>query len=112
MVACVHVARILPGKREEFVRQLKEGFEAGREGLRALGFTRVVSFTTPEASAGGEALLVTVYEADDPSVVERFYSLQPVIEQERRAHGVLVAPHDHDAVPNNVAFVDIDLRTP
>ena len=112
MVACVHVARILPGKREEFVRQLKEGFEAGREGLRAVGFTRVVSFTTPEASAGGEALLVTVYEADDPSVVERFYQLEPVIEQERRNHGVLVAPHDHDAVPKNVAFVDMDLRSP
>ena len=112
MVACVHVARILPGKRDEFVRQLKEGFETGREALRAFGFTRIVSFTTPEASAGGEALLVTVYEADDPSVVERFYTLQPVIEQERRAHGVLVAPHDHEAVPKNVAFVDIDLRTP
>ena len=110
MVACVHVARILPGKKDEFVHQLKEGFEAGREALRALGFTRIVSFTTPEASAGGEALLVTVYEADDPSVVERFYQLEPVIEQERRAHGVLVAPHDHQAVPKNVAFVDIDLR--
>jgi len=112
MVACVHVARILPGKREEFARQLKESFEAGREALRAVGFTRVVSFTTPEASAGGEALLVTVYEADDPSVVERFYQLEPVIEQERRNHGVLVAPHDHDAVPKNVAFVDMDLRSP
>jgi len=110
MVACVHVARILPGKRDEFVRQLKEGFETGREALRAFGFTRIVSFTTPEASAGGEALLVTVYEADDPSVVERFYTLEPVIEQERRAHGSLVVPHDHDAVPKNVAFVDIDLR--
>ena len=110
MVACVHVARILPGKRDEFVRQLKEGFETGREALRAFGFTRIVSFTTPEASAGGEALLVTVYEADDPSVVQRFYTLEPVIEQERRAHGSLVAPHDHDAVPKNVAFVDIDLR--
>jgi hypothetical protein len=111
MVACVHVARILPGKREEFARQLKEGFEAGREALHALGFTRVMSFTTPEVSADGEALLVTVYEADDPSVVERFYQLEPVIEQERRAHGVLVAPHGHEAVPKNVAFVDIDLRT-
>jgi len=110
MVACVHVARILPGKRDEFARQLKESFEAGRDGLRALGFTRVVSFTTPEVSAEGEALLVTVYEADDPSVVERFYQLEPVIEQERRNHGVLVAPHDHDAVPKNVAFVDLDLR--
>ena len=69
MVACVHVARILPGKKEEFVRQLKEGFEAGREALKAFGFTRIVSFTTAEASADGEALLVTVYEADDPSVV-------------------------------------------
>ena len=112
MVACVHVARILPGKKDEFVRQLKEGFEAGREALKAFGFTRIVSFTTPEASAGGEALLVTVYEADDPSVVERFYQLEPVIEQERWAHGVLVAPHDHEAVPKNVAFVDLDLRSP
>jgi hypothetical protein len=110
MVACVHVARIMPGKRDEFARQLKESFEAGRETLKAVGFTRVVSFTTPEASADGEALLVTVYEADDPSVVERFYQLEPVIEQERRNHGVLVAPHDHDAVPKNVAFVDMDLR--
>ena len=110
MVACVHVARILPGKRDEFARQLKESFEAGRDGLRALGFTRVVSFTTPEVSAEGEALLATVYEADDPSVVERFYQLEPVIEQERRNHGVLVAPHDHEAVPKNVAFVDLDLR--
>src|SRR3972149_3977546 len=112
MVACVHVARILPGKKEEFVHQLKGGFEAGREALRALGFTRIVSFTTPGASAGGEALLVTVCEADLPAVVERFYALEAVIEQERRAHGVLVAPHGHDAVPKNVAFVDIDLRTP
>src|SRR3990170_2540000 len=101
MVACVHVARILPGKKDELVRQLKEGFEAGREALRALGFTRIVSFTTPEASAGGEELLVTVYEADDPSVVERFYTLEPVIEQERRAHGVLVAPHDPRAGPKH-----------
>ena len=110
MVACVHVARIMPGKRDEFARRLKESFEAGREALRAVGFTRVVSFTTPEVSAGGEALLVTVYEAEDPSVVERFYQLKPVIEQERRNHGVLVAPHDHEAVPQNVAFVDMDLR--
>ncbi len=110
MVACVHVARILPGKREEFARQLKESFQAGREALRAVGFTRVVSFTTPETSAEGEALLVTVYEADDPSVVERFYQLEAVVEQERRNHGVLVAPHDHEAVPKNVAFVDMDLR--
>jgi hypothetical protein len=109
MVACVHVARILPGKRDEFAQQIKSGMEAGRDALRALGFSRVVSFTTPEASAAGEALLVTVYEADDPAVIERFYSLDAVRRQEERAHGVLVAPHDHDVVPDNVAFVDLRL---
>ena len=111
MVACVHVAKILPGKREEFMRQLKEGFETGREALRAFGFTRIISFTTPEVAGDGDGLLVTVYEAEDPSVVERFYKLEPVIQQEARAHGVLVAPHDHEAVPKNVAFVDLDLRS-
>ena len=111
MVACVHVAKILPGKKEEFMQQLKEGFETGREALRSFGFTRIVSFTTPEVVGDREALLVTVYEAEDPSVVERFYKLEPVLQQEARAHGVLVAPHDHEAVPNNVAFVDMDLTS-
>ena len=111
MVACVHVAKILPGKREEFVNQLKEGFETGRVALRSFGFTRIVSFTTPEVAGDGEALLVTVYEAEDPSVVERFYKLEPVLQQEARAHGILVAPHDHEAVPKNVAFVDMDLTS-
>ena len=111
MVACVHVAKILPGKKDEFLRQIKEGFEAGREGLRAFGFRRIVSFFTPEVIDGGDGLLVTVYEADDPSVVERFYRMEPVIQQERRAHGVLVTPHNHDAVPQNVAFLDLDLRS-
>ena len=111
MVACVHVAKILPGKREEFRQQLKEGFEAGREALRAFGFTRIVSFTTPEVTGDEGGLVVTVYEAEDPSVVERFYKLEPVLQQEARAHGVLVAPHDHNAVPRNVAFVDMDLTS-
>jgi hypothetical protein len=110
MVACVHVARILPGKREEFKAQLKEAFEAGREGLKAFGFTRIVSFVTPEATDDDGGLLVTVYEADDPSIVERFYQMEPVVQQEAMAHGVLVRPHDHAAVPKNVAFVDLDLR--
>jgi hypothetical protein len=109
MVACVHVARILPGKREEFTRRVRETFEGNRDGLRALGFRRILSFTTPEVAQDSDALLVTVYEVDDPSVVERFYSLEPVIEEERRNHGVLVAPHEHDAVPRNVAFIDLDL---
>ena len=109
MVACVHVAKILPGKKDEFLRQIKEGFEAGREGLRAFGFRRIVSFFTPEVVDGGDGLLVTVYEADDPSVIERFYALEPVRQQEQRAHGVLVAHHDHDAVPGNVAFLDLRL---
>ncbi len=111
MVACVHVAKILPGKREEFTRQLKEGSETGRDGLRAFGFTRIISFTTPEVVEDGDGLLVTVYEAEDPSVVERFNKLEPVMQQEARAHGVLVAPHDHDAVPKNVACVALDLRS-
>ena len=111
MVACVHVAKILPGKREEFRRQLQEAFETGRDGLRAFGFTRIISFTTPEVAEDGDGLLVTVYEAEDPSVVERFYKLEPVLQQEAQAHGVLVAPHDHEAVPKNVAFVDLDLRS-
>ncbi len=111
MVACVHVARILPGQKDDFLRQIREGFEAGKDGLRAFGFKRIVSFFSPEVVGGDNAdgLLVTVYEADDPSVVERFYQLAPVLQQEARAHGVLVAPHDHDAVPRNVAFLDLDL---
>ncbi len=111
MVACVHVAKILPGKKEEFMQQLKEGFETGREALRSFGFTRIVPFTTPEVVGEREALLVTVSEAEDPSVVERFYKLEPVLQQEARAHGVLVVPHDHEAVPKNVAFVDMDLTS-
>jgi hypothetical protein len=110
MVACVHVAKVLPGKKDEFLNQIKEGFETAREGLRAFGFTRVLSFWTPEVASDGDGLLVTVYEAEDTSVVERFYKLEPVIQQEQRAHGVLVAPHDHETVPRNVAFVDLDLR--
>jgi hypothetical protein len=109
MVACVHVARIMPGKKDEFREYIKRGFEAGREALRQFGFTRVASFVTEEASEDGSALLVTVYEANDPSVVERFYGLEGVIRAEEQAHGVLVRPHNHDAVPKNVAFLDMDL---
>ncbi|MCH7577463.1 MAG: molybdopterin molybdotransferase MoeA [Chloroflexi bacterium] len=39
------------------MQQLKEGFETGREALRSFGFTRIVSFTTPEVVGDGEALL-------------------------------------------------------
>jgi len=109
VVACVHVAKILPGKKDEFTRQMRAGFEANPEALRAFGFRRIVSFTTPETAGDGEALLVTVYEVDDPSVLERFYAMDAVRQQEERAHGVLVVPHDHDAVPNNVAFLDVRL---
>jgi hypothetical protein len=109
MVACVHVARILPGKREEFAAQVQEGMGSNPEAMKALGFKRILSFTTPEASPEGESLLVTVYEVDDPSVLERFYGLEAVQQQEARAHGVLVADHDHDVVPRNVAFLDMRL---
>ena len=110
MVACVHVAKILPGKRDEFVGQIQKAFEANPEGLRSFGFQRIVSFTTAETTADGHELLVTVYEVDDPSVVERFYGLEAVVQQEERAHGVLVSPHDHEAVPKNVAFLDVRLN--
>ena len=110
MVACVHVARILPGKRDEFAQRVKEGLEANPEALRAFGLTRVLSFTTPEASPEGESLLVTVYEADDPSVIERFYALEGVQQQEAKNHGVLVADHGHAVVPQNVAFLDLRLE--
>ena len=43
--------------------------------------------------------------------MERFYKLEPVIQQEARAHGVMVVLHNHEAVPKNVAFVDLDLRS-
>jgi hypothetical protein len=108
MVACVHVARILPGKKDDFVQRIKDGFGANPQALRALGFQRITSFTTAEL---GDELLVTVYEVDDPSVLERFYSLQPVVDQEEQAHGVLVAPHDHDLVPRNAAFLDVRTET-
>ena len=110
MVACVHVARILPGKQEQFVEQVKAGFETNPEALRAFGFRRITSFTTPETAADGESLLVTVFEVDDPAVLERFYALEPVQQQEARAHGVLVAEHDHAVVPHNVAFLDLRLE--
>jgi hypothetical protein len=110
MPACVHVAKILPGQREEFTKRLKTGFEAGREALKAFGFTRIISFVTPEVAEDGDGLLVTVYETDDPEVVKRFYETEWVIQAERAAHGVLVQPHDHDSVPQNIAFVDLDLK--
>lgn len=109
MVACVHVAKILPGKKDEFVQQIQQAFQQNPDALRGLGFQRIVSFTTAEASEEGHELLVTVYEVDDPAVLERFYALEPVVQQEKQAHGVLVAPHDHDAVPKNVAFLDLRL---
>ena len=69
MVACVHVAKILPGKKDEFCRQVKEGLEANPEALRAFGFQRIVSFVTPETADDSGGLLVTVYEVDDPAVL-------------------------------------------
>ena len=110
MPAYVHVAKILPGQKDAFLRRIKDGFEAGRDGLRSFGFTRITSFFTPEAADGADGLLVTIYEADDPSVVERFYQMPAVVQQEEQAHGTLVMPHNHDAVPHNVPFLELDLR--
>lgn len=109
MPSFVHVARIMPGQREAFKKYVKDGFEAGRDGLKSLGFTRITSFVTPEATDSDGGLLVTIYEAKDASVVKGFYALQPVIQQEERAHGTFVTPHDHDAVPFNTPFIELDL---
>ena len=52
---------------------------------------------------------MVIYEADDASVIEGFYSNPAVIAAEERNHGTLVTPHDHDAVPANVPFLTLDL---
>jgi hypothetical protein len=106
----VHVAKILPGGREEFLGQIKAAFESAGDGLKTFGFTRVRSFFTPETiDRDADGLLVTIYEADDPDVITRFYEQEVVIEQEEQAHGRLVVAHNHDAVPTNTPFVDVDL---
>lgn len=107
----VHVAKILPEGKEEFLAQSKESFENGREALKAFGFKRIRSFYSPEVVGGdgADGLLVTIYEADSPDVVKRFYEIEAVIRQEEGNHGRLVEAHDHAAVPTNTPFVDVDL---
>jgi hypothetical protein len=110
MPSFVHVARILKGQREAFSETIRTGFEAGAPALKAFGFTKITSFFTPELADGEDGLLVTVYEAKDASVVEKFYSMQAVIDQEAKAHGVLVKPHDHASLPTNVPFLELTLE--
>ena len=105
----VHVAKILPGQKDAFLKNVKEGFENAAPSLKAVGFTRITSFHTPEVSPDDGGLLVTIYEATDASVIENFYSNPAVIAGERRNHGTLVTEHDHDAVATNVPFLDLDL---
>ena len=90
-------------------KPFKKGFEAGAPALKAFGFTKITSFFTPEAAGGGDGLLVTVYEANDASVVEKFYQMDAVIQREARAHGTLVEPHNHDSLPTNTPFLELDL---
>jgi hypothetical protein len=106
----VHVARILPGQKDAFCDYIRTGFETAKPALRSFGFTRVTSFYTPEASDDGGGLLVTIYEAESAEVVKRFYELPVVIQNEEKAHGMMVAPHDHNALPTNTPFLDLDLR--
>jgi hypothetical protein len=110
MASFVHVARILKGQREAFAESMRTGFEAGAPALKAFGFTKITSFFTPELAGDGDGLLVTVYEAKDASVIEKFYSMQAVIDQEAKAHGVMVAPHDHSALPTNVPFLELTIE--
>jgi hypothetical protein len=105
----VHVAKIMPGQRQAFQDYMTNGFTTAREALKSFGFTKVTSFVTPEVSDDDGGLLVTVYEAKDASVVENFYSMQAVIENERKAHGVMVVPHEHDSLPTNTPFLELDL---
>lgn len=109
MPSFVHVARIMQGQREAFQNYMRNGFETAREAMKSFGFTKVTSFVTPEVAGQGADLLVTVYEAKDASVVERFYSLQGVIENERKAHGVMVESHEHKELPTNTPFLELDL---
>ena len=107
----VHVARILPGQRQAFQDNIRNGFETAAPALKAFGFTRITSFTTPEVTTDDGGLLVTVYEAADASVVEKFYGMQAVIDQEAKAHGTMVVPHDHSALPTNTPFLELDLSS-
>jgi hypothetical protein len=107
----VHVANILPGQREAFTERLRlaQGRLAAvvaehRDELAAIGIRRFVMATTPEGTSDG--LLVTVFEADEPAAVERFYALEWVQAVERQNHGVFLEPHGHDGITQNVALVD------
>ena len=105
----VHVARIMPGQRQAFQDYIRNGFETGAPALKAFGFTHITSFTTPEVSDDDGGLLVTIYEAKDASVVEKFYGMQAVIDQETKAHGTMVVAHDHSSLPTNTPFLELDL---
>ncbi|MEO8458764.1 MAG: hypothetical protein ABI559_13250 [Chloroflexota bacterium] len=106
----VHVARILPGQKDEFLANVKNGFEMGAPGLKSLGLTRITSFHSAEANSGSGGLLITIYEANDASVIEALYKNAAVVEGEKRNHGKLVAEHDHELVATNTPFLDLDLR--
>jgi|FLYL01.1.fsa_nt_gi hypothetical protein len=110
MAQYLHTARILPGKRDEFAAVVKQGFEMGREGLRALGLKRITCFISEETTDDGGGILVTIYEADEPAAIERLYSNPAVIEGERRNHGTLVMPHSHELVARNTPFLDLKLE--
>jgi hypothetical protein len=109
MAKFVHVAKILPGQTEPFLAAVKDGFEMASPALKSAGLTRITAFHSPEADSGEGGLLVTIYEADDPSVIENLYSNPAVVAAEERNHGTLVTPHDHAAVPNNTPFLELDL---
>jgi hypothetical protein len=109
MAKFVHVARILPGQTEAFLANVKNGFKMGAPALKALGLTRITSFHTTEADSGEGGLLVTIYEAADASVIKALHSNPAMIAAEERNHWTLVTPHNHDAVPTNTPFLELDL---
>ena len=112
MAVVVHASKILADQREGFTERLKQAqerltaiVEEHRDELTSIGIGRIVMATTPEVASDG--LLVTIYEADDPSSVDRLYELDWVKAVERQNHGVFIAPHGHDGVSKNVGLVDV-----
>ncbi len=109
MAKFVHVAKILPGQKEAFLANVKNGFEMGAPALRSLGLTRITAFHSPEAESGEGGLLVTIYEAADASAIEALHANPAMIAAEAQNHGTLVSPHNHDSVPRNTPFLELDL---
>jgi hypothetical protein len=110
MPAVVHVSQILPGKKEEVIKSFLTDLESRKERMGAYGLTRVMWFCTPEMAGDGDGLLVAVFEGEDPSgAVAAMYADERSERGKQYNHGNLLAPHDHAIVPQNVAFLELQV---